>query len=251
VLIARPRAVAVRRVVASTVALAVAAVAPAASASVAPARAMRSMSVAPALGLPGAVVRFSGGGVPRHLRLMTVLFDVTTRDKVRLCSTTNGASTKWRCIGRIPAAYGALGPHTVEMDATTASGRGGFEELATFLVTDLGVMMAAPAFTAPGDTVQLRVTASNGIDAVARGVLVADRLPRGLRLKRATSPCRAAKGLVSCGPFRMGPRTSRVFVITTTVTATHPAHLSDTVTIRGSPDPLRRNDAARVVLAVT
>ena len=208
------------------------------------------MKVSPSLGLPRIAVRFSGSGVPRHLRI-TVLYDVTTRDKVRLCSATNGASTAWRCTGRIPAASGALGPHTVEMDATTASGRGGFEELATFLVTDLGVMMAAPASTAPGDTVTLRVTASNGNAAVARGVVVADRLPAGLRLTHATAPCKARRGLVTCGPFRMPARSSRVFVLTTIVTVQHRARLSDTVTIRGSPDPLKRNDVARVVLTVT
>lgn len=212
--------------------------------------ARRTMAVAPSLGLSGVAVRFSGTGVPRHLRL-TVLFDVTTRDKVRLCSTTNGTSTKWRCTGRIPAAYGALGPHTVEMDATTTSGKGGFEELSSFLVSDLGVMMAAPASTAPGDTVQLRITASNGDATTARGVRVNDRLPAGLRFERATAPCKASRGVVSCGPFRMGRRSSRVFVITAIVTAARHAHMSDTVTIRGAPDPLKRNDAARVVLAVS
>ena len=84
--------------------------------------------------------------------------------------------------------YGSLGIHTVEMDATPTSGKGGFEELSTFLVTDLGVTMAAPATTAPGDTVQLRVTASNGNSVVARGVTVTDVLPPGLRLKQATAP---------------------------------------------------------------
>jgi len=208
------------------------------------------MTVAPTLGLPGVAVHFSGGNVPRHLLRITVLFDVTTRDKRPLCSTTNGASTKWRCTGRIPAAYGALGPHTVEMDATT-SGTGSIVELGTFLVTDLGVMLAAPAATAPGDTVQLRVTASNGNATVARGVHVTDHLPSGLRFVRATAPCKDVRGVVSCGPFRMGARSSRVFVLTTIVTARHHAHLSDAVTIRGAPDPLKRNDGARVVLAVS
>lgn len=225
-------------------------VATAASAAGPSAHSRRTMSVAPALGLPGVAVRFSGQGVPKHLRV-TVLFDVTTRDKVRLCSTTNGSSTKWRCTGRIPAGYGALGPHTVEMDATTASGRGGFEELGTFLVTDLGVMMAAPASTAPGDTVQLRVTVSNGDATAARGVRVTDRLPSGLRLTHVTAPCRESRGVVACGPFRMGARSSRVFVLTTIVAAARRAHLVDAVEVRGLPDPLKRNDVARVEITVT
>jgi uncharacterized repeat protein (TIGR01451 family) len=217
---------------------------------VAAAHSSRTMVVAPSLGLSGVAVRFSGTGVPRNLRF-TVLFDVTTRQKVRLCSTTNGASTRWRCTGRIPRGFGTLGPHTVEMDATTASGKGGFEELGTFLVTDLGVLMAAPASTAPGDTVQLRVTASNGNATVARGVRIADLLPAGLRFKRATSPCRVRHDLVTCGPFRMAARSSRVYVITALVSIAHRARLTDSVTIRGSPDPLKRNDAAHVVITVT
>ena len=202
------------------------------------ARAARTMTVAPSLGLPGLAVRFSGTGVPRHLRF-TVLFDVTTSDKVRLCVTTNGAATKWRCAGRIPRNYGALGIHTVEMDATTTSGKGGFEELASFLVTDLGVTMASPATTAPGDTVALRVTASNGNSVVARGVTVTDTLPVGLRLKHATAPCKAVRSRITCGPFRMPARSSRVLLFTTIVTVSHPARLTDTVSIRGAPDPLR------------
>jgi uncharacterized repeat protein (TIGR01451 family) len=225
-------------------------VAPAAGATAPASHPTRTMTLAPSLGLPGVAVHVSGTGVPRHLRL-TVLFDVTTRSKVRLCSTTNGARTKWRCTGRLPARYGALGPHTVEMDATPVSGRGGFEELSTFLVTDLGVTMAAPATTAPGDTVQLRVTASNGNATSARGVLVRDYLPAGLRLSHATAPCTHRGGLVSCGPFRMPARTSRTFVLTTIVTVGHRARLSDTATIRGVPDPLKRNDVVRVTLAVS
>jgi len=239
-----------RGALAGTAAIAVALAAPASAATGPASHARRTMTVAPSLGLPGVAVRVSGTGVPRHLHL-SVLFDVTTTNKVRLCTTTNGASTKWRCTGRLPARYGALGPHTVELDATPVSGKGGFEELSTFLVTDLGILMAAPASTAPGDTVQLRVTASNGNATAARGVLVRDYLPTGLRLTHATAPCTERQRLVSCGPFRMGARSSRTFVLTTIVTVEHPAHLSDTATIRGTPDPLKRNDVARVLLAVS
>jgi uncharacterized repeat protein (TIGR01451 family) len=210
----------------------------------------REMTVAPSLGLPGLKVRFSGSGVPRHWHF-AVLFDVTTSDKRTLCVAGSGTSTRWRCTGRIPARYGALGIHTVEMDATPASVKGGFEELGTFLVTDLGVTMAAPATTAPGDTVQLRVTASNGNSVVARGVTITDALPRGLRLKHATAPCRVARGRITCGPFRMPARSSRVYVFTTIVTAAGATRLVDTVSIRGSPDPLRRNDAAHASIEVT
>lgn len=121
----------------------------------------------------------------------------------------------------------------------------------TFLVTDLGVTLAAPATTAPGDTVQLRVTASNGNSVVARGVTVTDALPRGLRLTHATAPCKLARGRVTCGPFRMPARSSRVYVLTTIVNATHATRLTDTVSIRGSPDPFRRNDAAHASIGVT
>jgi uncharacterized repeat protein (TIGR01451 family) len=247
----RPRTSAGRCAAACAAAtLALAAATPAAGAAGVAHHARHTIALAPRLGLPRIAVRISGSGVPRHLRL-TVLFDVTTKDKVRLCSTTNGTSTKWHCTGRIPAHAGALGPHTVEMDATTLSGKGGFEELSTFLVTDLGVSLSAPATTAPGDTVQLRVTASNGNAVRAHGVLVTDRLPAGLRLEHATAPCTQAHGVVSCGPFRMAARTSRAFVLTTIVTVAHRARLADAVTIRGAPDPLRRNDVARISLAVT
>ncbi|HEV3212900.1 MAG TPA: hypothetical protein VGZ03_05825 [Acidimicrobiales bacterium] len=246
----RPRFRTWRCAAACGVTLALAVAAPAGGAARSPHHARHTIVLAPRLGLPGIAVRVSGSGVPKHLRL-TVLFDVTTKDKVRLCTTTNGASTRWRCTGRLPAHAGALGPHTVEMDATTLSGKGGFEELSTFLVTDLGVLLAAPASTAPGDTVALRVTASNGNAVRAHGVLVTDRLPSGLRLQHATAPCKLARGVVSCGPFRMGARTSRVFVLTTIVTVAHRARLFDAVTIRGAPDPLRRNDVARISLAVT
>jgi uncharacterized repeat protein (TIGR01451 family) len=214
-------------------------------------RPTRVLDVAPDLGLPGLAVRFSGSGVPRHLHL-SVLFDVSTKDKHLLCSTTNGASTKWRCTGRIPRAYGRLGIHTVEMDATPVSGRGaGFEELSTFLVTDLGVTMSAPATTAPGDTVPLRVTVSNGNSVVARGVRVHDALPRGLRLKTSTAPCKVTHGGIECGPLRMPARSTRVFLFTTIVTASHPSRLVDTVTVSGTPDPLHRNDAAHASIRVT
>ncbi|HEV3329250.1 MAG TPA: hypothetical protein VGZ33_07615 [Acidimicrobiales bacterium] len=213
-------------------------------------RAGREMTVAPSLGLPGLKVRFSGSDVPRHWHF-AVLFDVTTSDKRTMCVADSGTSTRWRCTGRVPARYGALGIHTVEMDATPPSVKGGFEELGTFLVTDLGVTMAAPATTAPGDTVQLRVTASNGNSVVARGVTITDALPRGLRLKHATAPCRAARGRITCGPFRMPARSSRVYVFTTIVTAARATRLVDTVSIRGSPDPLRRNDAAHASIGVT
>lgn len=211
----------------------------------------RVMVVAPDLGLPGLAVRFSGSGVPTHEHL-AVLFDVSTKDKHLLCVTTNGRSTRWHCTGRIPRAYGRLGPHTVEMDATPVSGKGaGFEELSTFLVTDLGVTMSASATTAPGDTVPLRVTVSNGNSVVARGVRVHDALPRGLRLERATSPCTVSHGSIECGPFRMAARSTRVFVFTTIVTATHRSRLVDTVTVSGTPDPLHRNDAAHASIGVS
>jgi uncharacterized repeat protein (TIGR01451 family) len=213
-------------------------------------RASKVMIVVPSLGLPGLPVRFSGRGVPRHLHI-TVLFDVTTKDKRKLCVASNGARTTWRCVGRIPAHYGSLGIHTVEMDATMTATGTSFEELATFLVTDLGVTMAAPATTAPGDTVQLRVMASNGNSVVARSVTVSDALPAGLRLTHATRPCKSAAGRITCGPLRMPARSSRVFVFTTIVTATHRTRFTDTVTIRGSPDPLHRNDAAHASISVT
>jgi uncharacterized repeat protein (TIGR01451 family) len=222
----------------------------ASSASSVTPRSGRVMTVAPSLGLPGLPVRFSGRDVPRHLHI-TVLFDVTTKDKRKLCVASNGTRTSWQCVGRIPAAYGPLGIHTVEMDATMTATGSGFEELATFLVTDLGVTMAAPATTAPGDTVQLRVTASNGNSVVARGVTVTDTLPAGLRLTHATRPCMSTGGRVTCGPLRMPARSSRVFVFTTIVSATHRTRFTDTVTIRGSPDPLHRNDAAHASISVT
>jgi uncharacterized repeat protein (TIGR01451 family) len=212
-------------------------------------RAARLMVVVPDLGLSGLAVHFSGRDVPRHY-FFTVLFDVTTSDKRRLCVASDGTRTTWRCTGRIPRAYGSLGIHTVEMDATPTSGKGGFEELSTFLVTDLGVTMAAPATTAPGDTVQLRVTASNGNSVVARGVTVTDVLPPGLRLKKATAPCKAAGARITCGPLRMPARSSRVFVFTTIVTVAHHSRLTDSVSIRGSPDPLHRNDAAHAPITV-
>jgi uncharacterized repeat protein (TIGR01451 family) len=213
-------------------------------------RVARVMTVVPSIGLPGLPVRFSGRDVPRHLHI-TVLFDVTTKDKRKLCVASNGAHTTWRCVGRIPAHYGSLGIHTVEMDATMTATGVGFEELATFLVTDLGVTMAAPATTAPGDTVQLRVTTSNGNSVVAHGVTVTDALPAALRLTHAPRPCTSAAGHITCGPFRMPARSSRVFVFTTIVAATHRTRFTDTVSIRGSPDPLHRNDAAHAAISVT
>jgi uncharacterized repeat protein (TIGR01451 family) len=240
-----------RRAVPVAVALATATLVVSTFASAAtPPRAGRVLHVAPALGLAGVAVRFSGADVPRHLTIL-VYFDVTTRDKRLVCVARNGTSTRWGCTGRIPRAYGALGPHTVEMDASTPTGRGGFEELATFLVTDLGVTVASPASTAPGDTVQLRVTASNGDPTTASDVVVRDQLPAGLRFERATAPCHARAGLIRCGPFRMGPHTSRVLVFTARVTATRPTHLGDRVVLTGHPDPIASNDVVRLAIRVT
>ena len=209
----------------------------------------RVLGVAPALGLPGLAVRFSGAGVPRRVTYR-VYFDVTTSDKVLVCSGTDGTRTTWRCTGRIPHRYGALGLHTVEMDATPATGTHTFEELSTFLVTDLGVTMAAPATTAPGDTVEFRITVANGNATAAHDVRVTDALPAGLRLERASAPCALRAGAVRCGPLRLGVRTTRVLTLTAVVTTAHRTHLFDRVSITGSPDPLRGNDTVRVELTV-
>jgi uncharacterized repeat protein (TIGR01451 family) len=211
----------------------------------------RAMAVAPSLGLAGAQVRFSGADVPKHVSF-SVLFDLTTKDKVLLCTGATGTHTTWRCVGTIPAQFGGLGEHTVEMDATTASGTGDFLELSTFLVTDLGVLMTAPPTSAPGGAVALRVTVSNGGATVARGIVVTDQLPAGLRFERATSPCKATtRGLVRCGPFRMSRRSRRAFQLSTLVVAANGARLVDVVSIKGTPDPLRRNDRVRVLIKVT
>ena len=210
----------------------------------------RVLHVAPDLGMPGSGVVFFGQSVPRHVSYR-VYFDVTTSDKVPLCGGKTGTATKWRCIGRIPRRFGALGLHTVEMDAVPASGRGGFIELSTFLVTDLGVAMSAPATTAPGDTVQFKITESNGNAVAARGVRLVDGMPAGLHVTKVTAPCRLRHEVVRCGPFNMGVRTQRVITITAIVTARRPTHLFDRVVINGSPDPLHGNDAVRVELTVT
>jgi len=213
-------------------------------------RVTRVMTVAPSVGLPGTVVRFAGNHVPRHITYR-VYFDVTSSDKVLLCLGATRTATSWACAGHIPRRYGALGLHTVEMDATFAPRRGGFEELGTFLVSDLGVTMASPATTAPGDTVQLRLTVANGNARTATNVRLHDRLPTGLAVKKVTAPCVHRAGLVSCGPLRMRAHTTRVFVITAIVTAMRRVHLFDRATVTGTPDPIRRNDAATVELTVT
>jgi uncharacterized repeat protein (TIGR01451 family) len=245
-----------RRVLAGVaVCLALAMPATALAAARAPARGApgsiaRTMTVAPALGLPGLVVRFSGRHVPVHT-IYRIYFDVTTADKVQLCVGNVHAKTSWACAGRIPKRYGSLGLHTVEMDATTPTGRGAFEELSTFLVSDLGVSMASPATTAPGDTVQLKVTIANGNAKAATNVRVHDHLPAGLTIKKVTAPCIQKTGLETCGPMQLRAHTAKVVVITAIVTAGRGTHLVDKATISGSPDPIKRNDTATIELTVT